>query len=55
MGDTAYLGYTVHYARFPEYGIPFGQGRTAHFFTRGAAQLWPQIVDRAVAKQRGSG
>lgn len=51
LGQTIYFGYTAAYAAAREYGA---NGQPPDAFVRGAAQLWPQIVEETVreAKRR---
>ena len=48
IGDTAYIGFTVHYGPYNEFGTV--RGTPSRFFVRGAAQNWPRIVERAVRR-----
>lgn len=50
-GDMATFQWTAEYARFVNDGA---NGRTGAFFLEGAADQWPQIVRRNVAKAKAA-
>lgn len=53
VSDTAYVGFTVDYAPYNEFGTV--NGTPARFYLRGAAQNFPQIVERAVRRLPSGG